>query len=84
MHEQKCFSESTLCEREMALPDGMPLRPDLLWLNLNQYPHYSAFIAKYFFLSFTYPLRCLRVPPCIRVSQVENTLVFKTRMCSSS
>jgi hypothetical protein len=79
MQEKSYFSVATLCEREMALPGGMPLRPDLLWLNINLYPDYLAFITKYFVLSFTYPLRCLRLPPCVRVSQVEDTIVLKAR-----
>jgi hypothetical protein len=32
---------------------------------------YSVFITKYyFFLNFTYPIRCFRVPPGVRVPQV--------------
>jgi hypothetical protein len=47
----------------MALPNRMSLRPGLLWLTLN-----LALIIlclswiNIFFLNFTYPLRCLRVP----------------------
>jgi hypothetical protein len=60
-------------EREkMALPNRMSLRPDLLWLNLN-----LALIIQclsrnnIYFFNFTYPLRCLRVPPGVHVPQVE-------------
>jgi hypothetical protein len=60
-------------ERErMALLNRMPLRPGLLWLTLAKSGlDYSVFITKYFFFSFIYPLRCLLVPPGVRVSQVE-------------
>jgi hypothetical protein len=57
----------------MALPNRMSLRPGLLWLTVN-----LALIILclswnnvFIFLNFTYPLRCLCVPPGVRVPQVE-------------
>jgi hypothetical protein len=52
----------------MALPNRMSLRPGLLWLILNlaliiQCLSWNIFI----FFYFTYPLRCLHVPPGVRV-----------------
>jgi hypothetical protein len=65
----------------MALPNRMSLRPALIWLTLNLaliiqcLARKNIYIYIYIYIvcsfNFTYPLRCLRVPPGVRVPQVE-------------
>jgi hypothetical protein len=55
----------------MALPNRMSLRPGLLWLTLNLTLIIQCLSQNNNFFNCTYPVRCFRVPPGVRVPRVE-------------
>jgi hypothetical protein len=68
----------------MVLANRMSLRPSLLWLILNLALIIQCLswnnIQIYIF-NFTYPLRCLHVPPGVRVPHVETTDLAARSLC---
>jgi hypothetical protein len=61
-------------ERENGAPKSNVLASVSPVANPKSGPDYLVLIIKqyiYLFFKFTYPLRCLRVPPGVRVPQVE-------------
>jgi hypothetical protein len=59
--------------RENGAPKSDVLTSGSLVTNPKSGRDYSVFIMKYiyFIFNFTYPLKCLRGPPGVRVPQVE-------------